>query len=65
MDEIEENRVVNYLAGIRLGDPGTPVGNTFEENQLRMNVCGVQGTTAGNVFEDNKFKDNNADFCPT
>ena len=28
-----------------------PIGNTFEENQLRMNVCGVQGTTAGNVFE--------------
>ena len=64
-NEIEENRVTNYLAGIRLGDPGTPVGNTFEENQLRMNVCGVQGTTTGNEFEDNKFKDNNADFCPT
>ena len=63
-NEIEENRVSNYSAGIRLGDPGTPVGNTFEENRLRRNVCGVNGTTEGNTFDDNKFRDNGADFCP-
>jgi len=63
-NEIEENRVMNNLAGIRLGDPGTPVGNTFEENRLRSNVCGVNGTIAGNTFDHNKFKDNGADFCP-
>ena len=61
---IEENKVANHVAGIRLGDPGTPVGNRFEENKIRMNDCGVQGSTAGNTFEDNKFKDNDADFCP-
>jgi parallel beta-helix repeat protein len=63
-NEIEGNKVTNYLAGIRLGDPGAPVGNMFEGNRIRMNVCGVNGTTAGNTFEDNKFKDNDADFCP-
>jgi parallel beta-helix repeat protein len=63
-NEIEENRVTNYWAGIRLGDSGTPVGNTFEENRLRRNVCAVNGTTAGNTFDDNKFRDNGADFCP-
>lgn len=63
-NEIEENKVMNYRSGIRLGDPGTPVGNTFEENRLRMNVCGVEGSTAGNDFDDNKFRDNGADFCP-
>ncbi len=61
---IEENTIVNLVAGIRLGDPGTPVGNTFEGNKIRMNVCGVNGGTAGNTFEGNKFKDNGADFCP-
>jgi len=63
-NEIEGNTVANYLAGIRVGDPGAPVGNTFEENKIRMNTCGIQGSTVGNEFEDNKLKDNGADFCP-
>ena len=63
-NEIEANTIINHRAGIRLGDPGTPVGNTFEENRLKMNVCGIEGPIAGNKFEDNKFRDNGADFCP-
>ena len=61
---IEGNSVTNHSVGISLGDSGTPVGNTFEENHIRRNVCGVKGSTAGNVFEDNKLKDNGTDFCP-
>ena len=61
---IEGNHVTNHSVGISLGDPGTPVGNTFEENHIRRNVCGVKGSTTGNVFEDNKLKDNGTDFCP-
>ena len=61
---IEGNHVTNHSVGISLGDPGTPVGNTFEENHIHRNVCGVKGSTTGNVFEDNKLKDNGTDFCP-
>ena len=61
---IEGNSVTNLSVGISLGDPGTPVGNTFEENHIRRNVCGVKGSMTGNVFEENKFKDNGTDFCP-
>src|SRR2546428_10727201 len=50
--------------GISLGDPGTPVGNTFEEDHIRRNVCGGKGSTTGNGVGDNKRTDNGTDVCP-
>ena len=50
--------------GISLGDPGTPVGNTFEEDHIRRNVCGVKGSTPGNVFVGNTLPNNGTDFRP-
>jgi hypothetical protein len=61
---VEGNKVSNYSAGIRLGDPGIPSGNTFVANKLRMNACGVRGNASVNTFEDNKFIENDEDFCP-
>src|SRR2546426_10130964 len=51
-DVIEGNSVTNNSAGISLGDPGTPVGNTFEEDHLRRNVCGGKGSTPRHVSEE-------------
>jgi hypothetical protein len=38
--------------------------NTFVENTVAMNACGLKGPTAGNTFRENVFEGNAADACP-
>lgn len=57
----EENVIVGNPRGIEF--VGGPTANTFKENLLTMNGCGVVGSTASNTFEENEFIGNDADFC--
>lgn len=57
-----ENVIVGHPNGIAFS--GGATGNTFRENVIAMNGCGVLGSTAGNTFEENEFVGNTVDFCP-
>lgn len=63
---IVENTVVSNPAGIDfvVTVTGTAVGNTFVENTIAMNTCGLTGPFAGNTFTENLFQGNGADTCP-
>jgi parallel beta-helix repeat protein len=56
-----ENLIVGHPNGIAFS--GGATGNTFRENVIAMNGCGVLGSTAGNTFEENEFRGNTVDFC--
>ncbi len=55
----------NLIAGHpnEISFAGGATGNTFRENVIAMNGCGVLGSTAGNTFEENEFLGNTVDFC--
>ncbi|MGH9219859.1 MAG: right-handed parallel beta-helix repeat-containing protein [Vicinamibacterales bacterium] len=62
---VAENTLDGSPAGIDFPvTAGWAVGNTFKENRISNNVCGVKGPTAGNTFLENTFTLNGADVCP-
>jgi parallel beta-helix repeat protein len=58
---IKENRLESSAAGIRFGAGWT--GNSFVENLLANNACGLFGAGAGNTFTENSFVGNGSDVC--
>ena len=63
---IKENKIVSNPAGIDfiVTPTGSATGNTFVENTIAMNTCGLKGPTAGNTFIENVFEGNGSDSCP-
>lgn len=63
---IMENTVTSNPAGIdfTVTPTGSATGNTFVENAIAMNTCGLKGPFAGNTFRENLFEGNSADTCP-
>jgi large repetitive protein len=63
---IVENTVTSNPAGIDfiVTTTGTAVGNTFVENTIALNTCGLNGPTVGNTFRENLFEGNGSDACP-
>jgi parallel beta-helix repeat protein len=61
-----ENMVASNPAGIEfvVTPTGTAIGNTFVENTIAMNTCGLKGTYVGNTFKEDVFEGNVADSCP-
>ena len=43
--------------------PMAPAGNTFVENRIANNVCGLKGPSDGNAFDQNVFEANAVDSC--
>lgn len=60
------NTVTSNVAGIDFiaTAAGAPVGNTFLNNRITMNGCGLKGPADGNRFAENLFEGNGADRCP-
>jgi parallel beta-helix repeat protein len=56
------NLLTSNAAGIKFGAGWT--GNTFLENTIQANTCGIQGVSAGNIFKENLFSANGVDACP-
>jgi nitrous oxidase accessory protein NosD len=63
---VAENTIDGSPIGIdfRLTGEAWPVNNTFRENRISNNTCGIKGPTAGNKLSENIFKLNGADSCP-
>jgi parallel beta-helix repeat protein len=60
-----ENTIDGHPAGIDFPvTTGWAVGNTFKENRISNNACGVKGPTEGNAFIENVFTLNGSDVCP-
>lgn len=49
---------IDFLAGASV-----PVGNTFRENSISSNTCGLKGPYDGNTFKENVFSGNGSDIC--
>ena len=49
---------IDFLAGASV-----PVGNTFRENSISSNTCGLKGPFDGNTFKENVFSGNGSDIC--
>jgi parallel beta-helix repeat protein len=62
---VAENTIDGNPSGIDFPLTGTAwaVGNTFKENQISNNTCGIKGSTDGNDLLENTFTSNGADFC--
>jgi len=62
---IQENTVSANPAGIDIAvtPTGSATGNSFIENTILMNVCGLRGPLVGNNFEENAFGGNGTDSC--
>lgn len=58
---IIENIIESNPAGIEF--LLAPVGNTFVENRIAINECGLKGASDGNTFEENVFEANVVDSC--
>lgn len=60
-----DNTTISNAAGIDFtrGPAGGPVGNTFVENTIALNTCGLAGPSAGNTFRENVFDGNTTDIC--
>ena len=63
---ILENIVMSNPGGIEfvVTATGTAIGNTFVENTIAMNTCGLKGPFVGNTFRENLSEGNGADSCP-
>jgi parallel beta-helix repeat protein len=63
---IQENAFIGNAAAIRLNLGATgllPTGNSFIENTIAMNTCGVVGFAGDNTFKENVLESNGADAC--
>lgn len=62
---VAENVVASNPIGFDFltGATGGAVGNTFKENTIAMNTCGLKGPSSGNTFSENVFTANGADVC--
>jgi parallel beta-helix repeat protein len=63
---IQENAFTGNAAGILLNVGATglwPTANTFVENTIAMNTCGVSGPPGDNTFKENVLEGNLADAC--
>lgn len=62
---IQENAFIGNAAGIRLNLATglLPTGNSFIENTIAMNTCGVTGPAGDNTFKENVLEGNVADVC--
>ena len=58
---VMENTVESNPAGIEF--LLAPIGNTFVENRIAANECGLKGASDGNVFDENVFEGNVVDSC--
>jgi len=63
---IIENAIISNPAGIEflVTPTGSAIGNTFVENRIAENDCGLKGPTDGNTFRENVFEGNAVDSCP-
>jgi parallel beta-helix repeat protein len=64
---IKENTLGGNAAGIlfNVGATGLlPSANTFVENMITMNTCGLKGPVGDNTFKEDLFEGNGADNCP-
>jgi parallel beta-helix repeat protein len=63
---ILENTIVSNAVGIEfvVTPTGSSMGNTFLENRIATNDCGLKGPAAGNTFSENVFEGNAVDSCP-
>lgn len=61
-----ENTISSNVVGIEFvrTPTGSAIGNTFLENRIEVNDCGIKGPTAGNTFNENVFERNTVDSCP-
>jgi nitrous oxidase accessory protein NosD len=62
---VAENTLDGNPSGIDFPLTGTAwaVGNTFKENRISNNTCGIKGPTDGNEVLENIFTLNGADIC--
>lgn len=66
---VSENEIFGNTNGLSfVGPADTPeaLGNTYQENEIRANACGIRGSETeleGNTFIDNEFEDNVTDVC--
>lgn len=60
-----ENTTMANPVGIDfiMGPAGGPAGNSFVENTIALNTCGLAGPSAGNTFRENVFDGNTIDTC--
>lgn len=63
---VAENTLDGNPSGIDFPLTGTAwaVGNTFKENRISNNTCGIKGPTDGNEVLENIFTLNGSDICP-
>ena len=63
---VAENTLDGNPSGIDFPLTGTAwaVGNTFKENRIANNTCGIKGPTDGNEVLENIFTLNGSDICP-
>jgi len=64
---IKENTLGGNAAGIRFNVGATgllPSANSFVENMITMNTCGLKGPVGDNTFKEDLFEGNGADSCP-
>lgn len=60
-NEVTSNPIaIDFIVGA--GGAGA-VGNTFKENTIASNVCGLNGPFGGNTFKENVFTGNGLDIC--
>jgi len=57
----KSNLLANSAAGIKFGTGWT--ANTFVDNTIQSNTCGIAGRSANNVFKENVFVSNGLDAC--
>jgi nitrous oxidase accessory protein NosD len=59
------NRVIANSTGMEflVTPTGSAAGNTFFENNLSLNGCGLKGPTSGNALVGNRYEGNGADSC--
>ena len=62
---VAENIIDGHPSGIDFPLTGTAwaVNNTFKENWISNNTCGIKEPTDGNVLSENTFTLNGADIC--
>jgi parallel beta-helix repeat protein len=62
---VVENTIFSNPAGIEfiMTAPGSVSGNTFAENVITTNTCGLKGAYAANTLTENVFADNTSDTC--
>ena len=62
-NQFTANSITNNAVGIHFAVTGW-VGNTFVDNTVASNNCGVKGPTSGNVLQGNVSQGNVSDACP-